>query len=377
MTVLRSELPEPVKKMIDTESRVKGGHPCRPYFDVWLSKKTGGSKKEGSDEEEEEKPKTARSARPKSVGVKKEYAKKAPSSRRFPKKIIYIIIFVAAIAGLGFYYMSDTAFRQSVESSLSMPLSCSDGTASDLCSRNKPYYCRNGTLVEWSPFCGCPPGYVLRGQSCGPPNSCSDKTKASECSANKPLYCEDGTLVPKASLCGCPDYVMPSWTNVSPTWNTTTPVQFSNPRWYKPGLTYTISSDCNELQKSNMRVAFSFIMNNTQNSSLRFVEAVDGCPDITVKCLNVTVSTPLEQGVAETVVSKDNEGYYSVIKKAEITVTLGSQGCTPPVTQIHQVLHALGFAHVTDSTSMLAEKFGCLQTFKDSIKRDIAAVYPR
>jgi len=377
MKVLHSDLPDSVMGMIDDEIRQKGGHQCKPYFDAWLKKKTGSEEEEEPEEAGEEK--TGEKAAPSSKARKRHEpaSKPAKKERAFPKKFIAIGLIIAVVVAASYYFTSDISVLQDVQSALNMPVSCNDGTPADTCSANRPFYCSNGTLVERATFCGCSQGYAMRGEGCGLPNSCSDRTEPDKCSVNKPLFCQDGTLVPKASLCGCPYYITPAWAANSPAWNVTTPTQFSNPKWYKSGLTFTISLDCSDLQSNNMRAAFSYVMNMTKNSSLRFAEAQDGCPDITVKCLNVTVSSPLEQGVAETVLSKKNEGYYSIIIGAEITLTLGSQGCVPPVTQIHQVLHALGFGHVTDSTSMLYYKFGCLQTFKDTIRKDIEEIYPR
>jgi hypothetical protein len=36
---------------------------------------------------------------------------------------------------------------------------CTDGTFYDQCSSNRPFYCSNGTLIEYCSVCGCNPGY--------------------------------------------------------------------------------------------------------------------------------------------------------------------------------------------------------------------------
>ncbi len=73
--------------------------------------------------------------------------------------IISIIVIILIIVGLFFYFK----FPQNDYSNLPK---CSDGTIYDSCSKTKPTYCSNGTLVEAAYNCGCPEGYIRDFQSC-------------------------------------------------------------------------------------------------------------------------------------------------------------------------------------------------------------------
>ncbi len=374
MNVVHTELPDSIKSQIEKESKEKGGHSCAPYFDAWLAKKQGkdGSKEKGEAREVGHISHVSHRA----VATKKrEPGKKRPShERKGKKKFLILGILIAGLAAIA-YLGSGTALFRDMQAYLNIPVGCNDGTHDGVCSFNRPYYCNNGILMEKASVCGCAPGLVLSGDICRRPRICTDGTAPGECSAIKPLYCEDGKLVSNASLCGCQEYATPSWASTPPGWSLSTPTQFPNPKWYTDNLTFTISGECSRIQKENMEKAFHFVGNMSENASLRFVE-VEECAQISVRCLNVTSATGLEQGFAGTSVSKRDEGYYSVMTGAEITVTMGAQACEVPVMQIHQVLHSLGFSHVRDPMSMLNEWFGCLQELKDTIREDIERIYP-
>ncbi|HJW96759.1 MAG TPA: hypothetical protein VJ485_01190 [archaeon] len=374
MKVVHTELPDAIKSQIEKESKENGGHSCAPYFDAWLAKKQG---KGGSKEKVEarEAGHISHVSHRAAAAKKREPGQKSPSHERNGKKKFLILgILIAGLAAIA-YLGSGTAFFRDVQTYLNIPIGCNDGTHDEECSANRPYYCNNGVLMEKASVCGCAQGLVLAGDICRRPRICTDGTDPGKCSAIKPLYCEDGTLVSNASLCGCQEYSTPSWAYAPPAWNLSTPTQFPNPKWYTNNLTFTISGECSRIQRENMEKAFNFVGNMSENSSLRFVQ-VQECSQITVRCLNVTSATGLEQGFAGTSVSEKDEGFYSVITGAEITVTMGAQACEVPVMQVHQVLHGLGFSNVKDPMSMLNEWFGCLQEFKGSIREDIERIYP-
>ncbi|MBU1004659.1 MAG: PKD domain-containing protein, partial [Nanoarchaeota archaeon] len=87
------------------------------------------------------------------------------------------------------------------------PQGCSDGTALDTCSANKPKYCNSQReLVDDCDMCGCPAGEeCLADGSCAIlPQGCSDGTAIDTCSANKPKYCNaQRELVDNCDMCGC------------------------------------------------------------------------------------------------------------------------------------------------------------------------------
>lgn len=50
---------------------------------------------------------------------------------------------------------------------------CTDGTANNQCSTNKPKFCSNGTLIDKASQCGCPTGQTAQGDSCTSSSSCT------------------------------------------------------------------------------------------------------------------------------------------------------------------------------------------------------------
>jgi hypothetical protein len=88
--------------------------------------------------------------------------------------ILIIILVVIDVISLIAYFQPD--FSKVVKfsnSNSSLPANkstiktkCSDGTALNSCSKNKPSYCYQGDLVSKANLCGCPSGYTLDFQSC-------------------------------------------------------------------------------------------------------------------------------------------------------------------------------------------------------------------
>lgn len=355
---LRDELPEKLKEKIREEAGQPGGHVCKPYFESLAGKS-------GREETTESRAQAAGKPRPHGKHHDAQATKKRPSSH---KKATILVIMLLAAGALFFYFRLDAMIFQ-------FSGSCNDGTFHESCSLNRPYYCFNGTLSQKASVCGCPEGYVSRGESCGNPLSCKDSTQPGECSSKKPFYCMNGTLVNRASLCGCPGYARPSWLDTPPRWNITNPTTIGNPKWYTDKLTFTISSECSSLQRGKMLDAFSYLLNNTK-TSLSFTEVKDGCPDIIVNCSASSAVPALEEGMGEAVVTHRDDGYYSVITKAQITLSTGDQLCPRPNAQLHELLHAFGFSHTADISDLMNENFGCLKDMKASLKNDLVQIYP-
>ncbi len=83
---------------------------------------------------------------------------------------------------------------------------CTDGTAPNQCSANKPFYCENGNLINKCSQCNCNTGYSCStdGTTCFlTPLPCPDGTAHGQCSTTKPKYCDNGNLINKCNECGC------------------------------------------------------------------------------------------------------------------------------------------------------------------------------
>jgi hypothetical protein len=92
---------------------------------------------------------------------------------------------------------------RSISSDINGPR-CDDGTHYDRCSKDKPYFCQNGSLILRASDCGCPDGFRVVEDKCEEIPKCNDGTLDGKCSSNKPYFCNNGTFILKASLCGCP-----------------------------------------------------------------------------------------------------------------------------------------------------------------------------
>jgi hypothetical protein len=226
-------------------------------------------------------------------------------------------------------------------------------------------------------MCGCPEGYVARGDKCATPQSCRDGTPPGECSSTKPLLCLNGNLVSRASLCGCTGYSRPAWADTPPAWNITSLLSmgFGNPKWYTDNLTFAISN-CSGLQKNSMLQAFQNLLNGT-HTSLSFREVRDGCPDITANCVPGGLETGLEEGIAETTVIRRSEGFYTVITRASITLSDEATLCATPAVELHELLHAFGFADTKDPADIMYERLGCQGGLTPGLKSDLSHIYPK
>jgi len=336
-----------------------GGHPCIPYYDYWKVEQERKSKEynealerliKSTPLEKQSQNESVKEHRYIHKDREKDYGKslntilgpKATTGEKYPKPYYYskrrervkgfLVLFALLSVAIIIYFILSVA---------QLPVN----------DDNQP--------TAWQPF------IVI--------SRCSDGTVFGMCSIVKPFYCENGTLVSKASRCGCPQYRTPTWVNNPPTWSLSTPIMFNNPKWYTNHLTYTFPKNCTKLQRDKMIAAMNYIVNNTR-TSLTFTEVADGCPDIIITCLNV--SDMLEDTIGTAQSSYFDEGYYSVITKSEIELTLGDQLCPLPNVQIHELMHSFGFDHTNDPSDIMYEKFGCAQTLKDDLKDDLERIYP-
>ena len=214
---------KPEDKLFMEEWRKPGGHPCVPYLEIWRAKQ------ERKEEEYRQALDKLLHSKPLKTRHKPEVISKEKSTKRNAylikkiksywylnkSKIIKRIIILLILTSIGWFYLShhhnnslQSEQIQPIISNISLfgvnHLNCSDGTLYNHCSKEKPYYCLNGTLIKKASICGCPTDYKIRGDDCEEIQRCSDGTIYGKCSSNKPFYCLNGTLVERASLCGCP-----------------------------------------------------------------------------------------------------------------------------------------------------------------------------
>jgi hypothetical protein len=90
--------------------------------------------------------------------------------------LIIIIVIVDILSLVAYYKPNFSSFLKFSNSNSTTPSvnkpntstgsKCSDGTADGTCSKTKPLFCYNGSLVKRANSCGCPSGYVKDFQDC-------------------------------------------------------------------------------------------------------------------------------------------------------------------------------------------------------------------
>ncbi|MEM4325985.1 MAG: hypothetical protein QXU40_01665 [Candidatus Pacearchaeota archaeon] len=76
-------------------------------------------------------------------------------------KIIILLLFVALILANSIFLFLYNHFKTKDELK-----TCGDGTFYDTCSLRKPYFCKDGILIEMASLCGCPDGFQTSNNSC-------------------------------------------------------------------------------------------------------------------------------------------------------------------------------------------------------------------
>src|SRR3989344_684239 len=145
-----------------------------------------------------------------------------------------------------------------------------------------------------------------------------------------------------------------------------------NMRYPDRTISYFISKNCSTKKTSDFLKAASFLEEKT---ILDFKESVK--PDILITCSNVAPE-PNEQGhfVA-------GEGGPSVIVNTTrfAVIMLGRVGlyrpetCDTPQVATHEILHALGFDHNDNSSSIMYPITSCDQVLDDDIVEEIEKLY--
>lgn len=131
-----------------------------------------------------------------------EKIRKKTENENFVFNIIKLLVIVLILVGA--YFVIRNYISENV---------CSGGVFPGTCSKDKPYFCSNGTLIEKASKCGCSTDLDVVNETCMKLPKCNDGTIEGTCSSNKPLFCSNKTLILNASLCGCPQEYAPNGDN--------------------------------------------------------------------------------------------------------------------------------------------------------------------
>ena len=146
---------------------------------------------------------------------------------------------------------------------------------------------------------------------------------------------------------------------------------YPNMRYESREISYKISDACPLKKKNDMQEAFDIISNITV---LQFYPVIYG-EEISVSCSNDNIVEGNafvggEGGVTNVTIA----GNYNLISKGEILL-LRDSDCPRPNIAIHELLHALGFAHSQNQNNIMYPTSDCDQTVGDDIPFLINQLY--
>ncbi len=99
------------------------------------------------------------------IGYKKKiFSLRFKNKKRKIISMISILFFIILVLVFSINFFEIFGFQESSEGEV-LP-QCGDGTFYNKCSLDEPYFCSNGTLIGKSSMCGCPEGFVKKGESC-------------------------------------------------------------------------------------------------------------------------------------------------------------------------------------------------------------------
>lgn len=134
-----------------------------------------------------------------------------------------------------------------------------------------------------------------------------------------------------------------------------------NMRFASRELTYFMDSNCDEKKSSRMKEAFSKIATLTQVLSFTQISS-EILADIVIGCSEDSFNS--EENIfvlGEGGPSKFlNLSFYPKIQRGKILLYKESE-CKEPATEIHELLHVLGFTHINKSDSIMYPYLNCKQ----------------
>jgi len=148
---------------------------------------------------------------------------------------------------------------------------------------------------------------------------------------------------------------------------------YPNMRYKNKEITYYIEPVCSQKKKNDAEEAFAIIQEKT---ILSFQEQNKN-PEIVVMCSNVEPTSEQEnyfiagEGGPSEIINATN---YAVILAGKISL-YRPESCDTPQVAIHEVLHALGFDHNSNTQSIMYPETGCEQIIGQEIVDEIARIY--
>ncbi len=146
---------------------------------------------------------------------------------------------------------------------------------------------------------------------------------------------------------------------------------YKNMRYPSSNISYKIENNCSLERRNAMEEALIYVENLTV---LRFYP-VSQNPEIAISCDYKTIPSGeafvAGEGGPIKIIAEDN---FDVILKGEVLLLRDSQ-CPRPNIEIHELMHALGFAHSKNPENIMYPVSDCSQTLGTDIPSKINELY--
>ncbi|MBM3247440.1 hypothetical protein FJZ17_02790 [Candidatus Pacearchaeota archaeon] len=149
---------------------------------------------------------------------------------------------------------------------------------------------------------------------------------------------------------------------------------YPNMRYNHNELSFYIDPGCQEGKRIRMLQAFLII--NSETGILSFYPSSSLEADIIVDCTNSLLESDdtsfiVGEGGPSKII---NSSLYPIILQGKI-ILYNESSCSQPVTELHELLHVLGFDHMNDPEKILYPYLGCNQTMDSRIVENIKQLY--
>jgi hypothetical protein len=147
---------------------------------------------------------------------------------------------------------------------------------------------------------------------------------------------------------------------------------YPNMRYINKAITYEIASECSNKKREAIISVFNLLEKQTV---LRFSSAQKG--EIEFFCTNLPPEPESSrhfvagEGGPTQIINTTN---YAAILKGKVSL-YRSEKCERPIVALHEILHALGFDHTSDSKSIMFPIINCEQELDDFIIDQINTLY--
>lgn len=143
-------------------------------------------------------------------------------------------------------------------------------------------------------------------------------------------------------------------------------------RYTSNEISYTLESACDEEKEASILEALLILEDST---ILKFTNSEDG--EISFLCSEVGPSAENEdhfvagEGGPTKII---NASRYSLINEGQVSL-YRNEKCDTPIVALHETLHALGFDHTNNKTSIMFPVTDCKQTLDSQIIEEINSLY--